>query len=234
MPVMTGGQAVVGSLIANGVDTVFGIPGVQLDPLFDAFHERRNELRVLHTRHEQGAGFMAMGYAQATGRTGVFAVVPGPGLLNAMTAVVTASSANQPVLGITGQIPSGQIGMNYGIAHEVKDQLAMARGVVDWAERAQHPSEVPALLNAAFTHCHSGRNKAALFEMPPDQYYARAPVVPLAAARLRPAPDPDPGSLADAARCLHAAKRPLILVGGGVIGPRRTFKPWPRPSAHRS
>lgn len=106
MPVMTGGQAVARALIDNGVDTVFGIPGVQLDPLYDAFYERRNNLKVLHSRHEQGAAFMAMGYAQATGRTGVFAIVPGPGLLNAMTAVITANSANQPVLGITGQIPS--------------------------------------------------------------------------------------------------------------------------------
>jgi acetolactate synthase-1/2/3 large subunit len=113
MPVMTGGQAVVRALIDNGVDTVFGIPGVQLD----AFYERRNNLKVVHSRHEQGAAFMAMGYAQATGRTGVFAIVPGPGLLNAMTAVITANSANQPVLGITGQIPSQHIGKNYGIAH---------------------------------------------------------------------------------------------------------------------
>ena len=224
MPVMTGGQAVVRSLIDNGVDTVFGIPGVQLDPLYDAFYEHRNSVKVLHTRHEQGAAFMAMGYAQATGRTGVFAVVPGPGLLNAMTAVITANSANQPVLGITGQIPSNQIGMNYGIAHEVKDQLAMSRGVVDWAERADHPSQVPGLLDAAFNHCHSGRNKAALFEMAPDQYYANAEVEPLAPAKQSPAPNPDPDLLADAAKRLHGAKRPIILVGGGVVGAAAELK----------
>ena len=224
MPVMTGGQAVVRALIDNGVDTVFGIPGVQLDPLYDAFYERRNNLKVVHSRHEQGAAFMAMGYAQATGRTGVFAIVPGPGLLNAMTAVITANSANQPVLGITGQIPSQHIGKNYGIAHEVKDQLAMSRGVVDWAERADHPSEVPALLNAAFIHCHSGRNKAALFEMAPDQYLATAEVEPLPAATPPPAPQPDVTLLADAAKRLHGAKRPIILVGGGVVGAEEELK----------
>ena len=224
MPVMTGGQAVVRSLIDNGVDTVFGIPGVQLDPLYDAFYERRNNLKVLHSRHEQGAAFMAMGYAQATGKTGVFAIVPGPGLLNAMTAVITANSANQPVLGITGQIPSHQIGMNYGIAHEVKDQLAMSRGVVDWAERANAPSDVPGLLDAAFTHCHSGRNKAALFEMSPDQYLAQGEVTPLPAATPRPAPQPDADKLADAAKRLHGAKRPIILVGGGVVGAEDALK----------
>ena len=109
---MSGGEAMVAALLERGVDTVFGIPGIQLDPLFDAFHAKRNQVRMVHTRHEQGAAFMAMGYAQASGRTGVFAVVPGPGLLNAAAALSTAVAANTPVLGITGQIPSYQIGMN--------------------------------------------------------------------------------------------------------------------------
>jgi acetolactate synthase-1/2/3 large subunit len=130
MPKMTGGQAIVRSLLDHGVTTVFGIPGIQLDNLYDAFYERRNSLHVIHTRHEQGAAFMAMGYAQASGETGVFAVVPGPGLLNSLTALATAASANLPVLGLTGQIPSYQIGQNYGMAHELKDQLAVSRGIV--------------------------------------------------------------------------------------------------------
>lgn len=217
MPKMTGGQAVVRSLIDNGVSTVFGIPGVQLDNLFDAFYERRNNLHVIHTRHEQGAAFMAMGYAQASGKTGVFAVVPGPGLLNAMTAVATAHSANVPVLGITGQIPSYQIGQNLGIAHELKDQLAMSRGVLDWVERAEHPSDVPALLDAAFSHIHSGRKGVGLFEMSPDLFGASAPVEPLPANNPRPAPVADSALMERAAALLHGAKRPIILVGGGVV-----------------
>jgi len=108
---LSGGEALVRSLLSHGVDTVFGIPGIQLDPLYDAFYAERNQLRVVHTRHEQGAAFMAMGYAQASDRSGVFAVVPGPGLLNAMAAVSTAVAANLPVLGITGQIPSYQIAL---------------------------------------------------------------------------------------------------------------------------
>ena len=79
--VMTGGEAMVQALLDHDVDTGFGIPGIQLDPLFDAFYAQQNRIRVVHTRHEQGAAFMAMGYAQASGKTGVFAVVPGPGLL---------------------------------------------------------------------------------------------------------------------------------------------------------
>ncbi len=214
---MTGGQAVARALLDHGVDTVFGIPGIQLDNLFDAFYELRNNLRVLHTRHEQGAAFMAMGYAQASGRTGVFAVVPGPGLLNSLTAVATGASANLPVLGITGQIPSYQIGQGYGIAHELKDQLAVTRGVIDWAERAAHPAEVPALLADAFQHMHSGRKQPAVFEMAPDLLGQKAPVQPAAPLAPHPAPVPDGDLVARAAERLAAAKRPLILVGGGIV-----------------
>ena len=107
---MSGGTAIVDALIRNGVDTVFGIPGVQLDPLFDAFHHAKNRIRVVHTRHEQGAGYMALGYAQATGRVGTCVVVPGPGLLNATAAISTGYSLNSQMLCIVGQIPSHLIG----------------------------------------------------------------------------------------------------------------------------
>jgi acetolactate synthase-1/2/3 large subunit len=218
MPKMTGGQAIVRSLRDHDVDTVFGIPGIQLDNLFDAFYESRNNLRVIHTRHEQGAAFMAMGYAQASGRPGVFAVVPGPGLLNSLTAVATAASANLPVLGLTGQIPSDQIGQNFGMAHELKDQLAVARGIIDWVERANHASAVPDLMADAFRHMRSGRNSPAILEMAPDILGASGQVEPRAADAPLAAPEPDGEALAAAAAKLRAAKRPVILVGGGSVG----------------
>ena len=217
MPTMSGGQAIVRSLLDHGVSTVFGIPGIQLDHLYDAFYERRNNLHVIHARHEQGAAFMAMGYAQASGETGVFAVVPGPGLLNSLTALATAASANLPVLGLTGQIPSYQIGQNYGMAHELKDQLAVGRGIIDWVQRAEHPSQVPALLADAFQAMHSGRKSPAVFEMAPDQLGARAPVEPVAPLAPEPAPEPDADLAAKAAERLANAARPLILVGGGIV-----------------
>ena len=216
--VLTGGQAMAEALIENGVDTVFGIPGIQLDPLFDAFYQKQNQLSVMHTRHEQGAAFMAMGYAQASDRTGVFAVVPGPGLLNAMSAVSTAVATNTPVLGITGQIPSPQIRMGYGIAHELRDQLAMSAGVVGWAERAHHPAEVGRVVNDAFTYMNSGRKQPAVLEMAPDQYYATAPVVSAGPATLQPAPLPDADTVAIMARKLATAKAPAIFIGGGAYG----------------
>lgn len=218
VPVMTGGEAIAESLIANGVDTVFGIPGIQLDNLFDAFYRRRNRLRVIHTRHEQGAAYMAMGYAQSTDRTGVFVVVPGPGLLNSLTPLADAASANLPVFGITGQIPSAQIGLGLGIPHEIKDQMGAAGGVVDWVRRANHPAEVPGLVNDAFRHMRSGRRKPAVLEMAPDQMGARAPVELPPPAVPDPAPRSDPEAIAKAARMLAEATYPVIMVGGGIVG----------------
>ncbi len=218
MSMMTGGQAIVRSLRDHGVDTVFGIPGIQLDNLYDAFYESRNTLRVIHTRHEQGSAFMAMGYAQASGKVGVFAVVPGPGLLNSLTAVATAASANLPLLGLTGQIPSDQIGQNFGMAHELKDQLMVSRGIIDWVERANHASAVPDLMADAFRQMRSGRMSPAILEMAPDILGATGQVQPQEPIAPQAPPEPEAALLEAAAARLKAAKRPVILVGGGCIG----------------
>ena len=109
MAKVTGGEAIVQSLIAHGVDTVFGLPGVQSDHLFNAFYDNRDKLRVIHTRHEQGAAYMALGYALSSDKVGVFSVVPGPGFLNATAALATAYSTNARVLALVGQIQSDSI-----------------------------------------------------------------------------------------------------------------------------
>ena len=112
---MTGGEAIIKSLRANGVDTVFGLPGGQLDYLFDAMYKEGSDLRLIHTRHEQGTAYMAYGYAKSTGKVGVCTVVPGPGLLNAAAALCTAWSNYAPVLCISGQIPSTAIGKGWRV-----------------------------------------------------------------------------------------------------------------------
>ena len=100
----SGGEAIVNGLVAHGVDTVFGLPGAQIYGLFDAFHQA--QLKVIGARHEQAAAYMALGYARATGKPGVFSVVPGPGVLNASAALLTAMGRNEPVLCLTGQVPT--------------------------------------------------------------------------------------------------------------------------------
>ena len=92
--VVTAGEAIVECLIRHGVDTIFGIPGVHTYHLFDALYERRAEIRLIGSRHEQGAAYMAFGYAKSTGRIGAYTCVPGPGLLNTTAALCTAYSAN--------------------------------------------------------------------------------------------------------------------------------------------
>ena len=108
-------------------------------------------IRVVHTRHEQATSYMADGYARATGRVGVCAVVPGPGVLNAGAGLSTAYACNSPVLCIAGQVFNRDLGGGRGALHEIPDQLGVFRGVVDWAERAVSPDDIPGLVDAAFT-----------------------------------------------------------------------------------
>jgi acetolactate synthase-1/2/3 large subunit len=214
---MTGGEAVVRTLARFGVDTVFGLPGIQLDPLFDALYGQRQSIRTFHTRHEQGSAYMALGYAQASGKVGVFAVVPGPGILNATAALATAAGSNVPVLALTGQIPSKQIGLGLGIPHELRDQEAALRGVVPWVELARSPAEAPGLLTDAFRSMLGGRHQPAVFEMAPD-ILARSEDVTLPEGfEPPPRPSPDPAAVKAALALLAGAKRPAIFVGAGAM-----------------
>ena len=154
---MTGGMAIVEALIANGVDTVFGLPGAQLYPLFDALQQRSDRIRTVGARHEQACGYMAFGYARSTGRPGVYAVVPGPGVLNTSAALCTAFGCCAPVLCITGQVPSAFLGRGRGHLHELPDQLATLRTLTKWAARIERPADAPEIVNEAFRQMLSGR-----------------------------------------------------------------------------
>ncbi|KAF0135399.1 MAG: hypothetical protein FD152_1345, partial [Xanthobacteraceae bacterium] len=132
---MTGGEAIVAGLLANGVDTVFGLPGAQMYPFFDALARNADRIRTIGARHEQACGYMAFGYGRSTGRPGVYSVVPGPGLLNTTAALATGWGCNTPMVCITGQIPSAFIGRRRGHLHEIADQLGTLKSLVKWAER---------------------------------------------------------------------------------------------------
>ena len=112
---ITGADAVVDVLVQRGVSTLFGLPGIQLDPLFNAFYDARSRLRVINARHEQGVAYMALGFAQATGRPGVYACVPGPGFLNTTAALSTAYACHAPVLALLGQVATEEIGAGRGV-----------------------------------------------------------------------------------------------------------------------
>ncbi|QQN66274.1 hypothetical protein JIR23_11580 [Bradyrhizobium diazoefficiens] len=215
MTTLTGGEAIVSGLVAHGVDTVFGLPGAQVYGLFDAFHQA--QLKVIGARHEQACGYMAFGYARASGRPGVFSVVPGPGVLNASAALLTAFGCNEPVLCVTGQVPTQFLGKGRGHLHEMPDQLATLRNYVKWAERMEYPGNAPMVVARAFQEMTSGRRGPASVEMPWDVFTQRADTGAAKVLEPLPAPQPDPDMIKQAAALIRNSKAPMIFVGSGAI-----------------
>src|SRR5215469_2256847 len=214
---MTGGEAIVAGLLAHGIDNVFGLPGAQIYGLFDALHRAQPRLRVIGARHEQACSYMALGHARASGRPSVCAVVPGPGVLNAGAGLLTAFGGNQPVLCVTGQVPSGFLDRGRGHLHEMPDQLATLRSFTKWAERIDYPALAPVRIAEAFQQMLSGRPGPAAIEMPWDVFTEAVEVPPCTPlARLAP-PAPDPERIEQAARLIGASRSPMIFVGGGAI-----------------
>jgi acetolactate synthase-1/2/3 large subunit len=217
MPIRSGGEAIVDALVAHGIDTVFGLPGAQIYGLFDALYRAQPGLRIVGARHEQACGYMAFGYARATGRPSAYAVVPGPGMLNSSAALITALGANEPVLCVTGQVPTEFLGKGRGHLHEMPDQLATLRGLVKWAERIEHPAQAPLLVARAFQEMRSGRRGPAAVEMPWDVFTQRAAVGPAAVLAPWPTPPVDGDLVAQAARLVRESRAPMIFVGGGAL-----------------
>ena len=213
---MTGGDAIVDSLLRHGIDTVFGLPGVQMYGLFDAFARNANRLKVINARHEQTTAYMALGYTQSTGKPSAFTVVPGPGVMNTMGALTTAWGVNTPIMCITGQVPSAMIGRGRGQLHEMPDQLATLKTLLKFAERIEHPTEAPQVMARAYQAMVSGRPGPVAVEMPWDMFPATAEVTPVEPLGKRPNPMPDPDRIAALAKLVDGARAPMIWVGGGA------------------
>src|SRR5207248_5661451 len=154
---LTTAEATVAALIAHGIDTIYALPGVHNDPLFDALFKARDRVRTVHTRHEQGASLMALGAALATGKPQAYCVVPGPGLLNSATGLLTAYGTNAPVLALIGQIAQGAIGHGYGHLHEIRDQAGILSRLVDFCARIRAPADASRLVAAAVHAMRAGR-----------------------------------------------------------------------------
>lgn len=215
---VSGGEAIVKSLIKQRVKTLFGLPGVQNDWLYNALYDHRDQIEVIHTRHEQGAGYMALGYAMATGGEAVYNVVPGPGFLNSSAALATAFGLNAKVLCLIGQIPSQQIGKGVGVLHEIDDQLGILRHLTKWAERINSPAEAPNLVDEAFRQMRSGRPRPVGLEVPMDVLERRM-AVELDDTITPPFHPPvDYEQIETAARWLGEAHHPIIFTGGGAQG----------------
>jgi acetolactate synthase I/II/III large subunit len=213
---MTTAEAVIESLLQHGVDTLYALPGVHNDHLFDAAQRAGERLRVIHPRHEQTAAYMALGAALVSGKPQAFAVVPGPGLLNASAALLTAYGMGAPVIAIAGQIASFAIDQGHGHLHEIHDQLGLLRHITRHAVRIRAPHEAPALVAEAVCIATSGRQGPVALECAIDVWGTHGaveypPIIP-------PAPPlVDAEAVRRAAEILGKAQRPLIVVGGGAL-----------------
>jgi acetolactate synthase-1/2/3 large subunit len=211
---LTGGEALVQSLVREGVRVVFGLPGVQL---YGAVAALRDEpaIRFVTTRHEQATTYMADGYARAGGGIAAALVVPGPGLFNAAAGLSTAYSCSSPVLLVVGQVPKAYIGRKVGVLHEVDDQLDAIRTVTKWRTQVLEVADVPRAVHEAMTQLRTGRPRPVAIELPPETLESEDDVELLAPGHAAPAAA-DLGAVERAAALLQAARRPAIYAGGGV------------------
>ncbi|MEH0873660.1 thiamine pyrophosphate-binding protein [Pectobacterium cacticida] len=214
---LTGGDAVVKSLRVHGVDTVFALPGAQIYGLTDALARHSEAIRTLGARHEQTTAYMAFGYARSTGRPGVFTVVPGPGILNASAAMLTAHGCNTPVLALTGDVMSGFKDRGRGQLHEMPRQLDVLQHIGKWAAHIEQPTDAPWQIAQAFQKMQSGRPGVVSLQASWD-YFTRVSAVrlqpPLA---LQPTPPIDCDAVEQAAKLLASARAPMIFVGSGAL-----------------
>ncbi len=212
---MTTGAAVVEALIAHGLDTLYAVPGVHNDHFFDALYHASNRIKTVHSRHEQGCAYMALGAALATGKPQSYAVVPGPGLLNSGAALLTAYGMNAPVLALIGQIPNADIGKGLGHLHEIRDQAGIISRLVDFSAKIDGPNNAGPLTAKAFRAMASGRPGPAALECAMDIWGERGKATPVAPLPPRRRPI-DETAVRKAAKLLGAAKRVLIVAGGGA------------------
>lgn len=211
------GEALVGLLEDYGVDTVFGIPGVHNVEMYRALP--RSRIRHILTRHEQGAGFMADGYARTTGKPGVCFTITGPGLLNILTPMGQAWSDSSPLLVISSALDVTDAAQGRGRLHEMQNQRQAAAAVTSRSVTAYTPRDVSEAIAAAFSSFAAERPRPAYVEIPLD--LLSSPAGGNWKSRNRPSrPHPDAKTVSAAARLLASAEHPLLVLGGGAVADR--------------
>jgi acetolactate synthase-1/2/3 large subunit len=214
---LSGGEAIVQGLQLHGVDTVFALPGAQIYALCDGLAQASENIRTIGARHEQASGFMAYGYARASGRVGVCAVVPGPGLLNAGAALLTANTCCTPLVALTGDVTTHFKNRRRNQLHELHEQLAVLRAIGKWAAPVAQLADLGGLLALAFQQATSGRNGVAALQVPWDLLGQRAALPPVAPLPRLSDPSVDSDAISRAAALLAAARAPMIFTGSGAM-----------------
>ncbi len=211
----TCGEVLVKILENYGVDTAFGIPGVHTIELYRGLPQ--TNIRHITPRHEQGAGFMADGYARATGKPGVCFIISGPGMTNIATAMGQAMGDSIPMLVISSVNRSPQLGMGEGFLHELPNQSNLIASISLFSHRVSHVDQLPKVLARAFAVFASERPGPVHIELPIDVITTQADHLDVEPFPLATAPAPAPAAVAAAAELLKNAKRPLVAIGGGAV-----------------
>ena len=214
---ITGSGALMRSLINEGVDTIFGYPGGQIMPVFDALYDYKENLRHVLVRHEQGATHAAQGYARVSGRTGVVLITSGPGATNTITGIADAMIDSTPIVVIAGQVSSSLLGTD---AFQETDVVGITQPITKWAYQIRSAEDIAWAVAQAFHIASTGRPGPVVLDFTRDAQISKVDFKPQKVTHIRsyiPVPEPEPDAIAETARIINEAKKPLALVGQGVI-----------------
>lgn len=215
---MTGSQALIQSLINEGVDTIFGYPGGAIMPVFDSLYDYKDQINHILVRHEQGATHAAQGFARTSGRVGVALVTSGPGATNTVTGIADAMIDSTPLVVISGQVASSLLGSD---AFQEADVVGITQPVSKWAYQIRRPEDIPWAVARAFYIASTGRPGPVILDITKDAQFGKIENYEYKKATYirsyQPTPDVKPAEIEAAAKIINAAKKPLALIGQGVI-----------------
>lgn len=214
---MTGAEAVIRCLLAEGVDLIYGYPGGAIMPVYDELYKYRDQLHHVLTRHEQGATHAAQGYARTSGKVGVAIATSGPGATNFVTGIADAQIDSTPMVCITGQVGSHLLGSD---AFQETDIIGISTPITKWNHQVTKAEDIPAVLAKAFYIARSGRPGPVLIDITKDAQFGELDFAYSTCKGVRsykPVPETDLKSLEQAAKLINKAKKPMIVFGQGVI-----------------
>jgi acetolactate synthase-1/2/3 large subunit len=214
---VSGSEAVILSLLEEGVDTIFGYPGGAIMPIYDALYHYQDKVKHLLVRHEQGAAHAAQGYARVTGEVGVCFATSGPGATNLITGIADAQIDSTPIVCITGQVPAHLLGTD---AFQESDVLGISMPVTKWNFQVTKPEEIPAAIARAFYIAKTGRPGPVLLDITKNAQFGEFDFEYTPCEKIRsyhPYPPVNQQDIADAAKVINSARKPYILAGHGVL-----------------
>jgi len=214
---LLGSEALLEALINEGVDTIFGYPGGQAIPIYDALYDCKDRLNHILVRHEQGATHAAEGYARVSGRVGVTLVTSGPGVANTITGIADAMMDSTPIVVIAGQVPAALLGTD---AFQEVDVIGVTQAITKWAYQVRDADEIAGAVAKAFYIASTGRPGPVVLDITKNAQITHTEYQPVKIDHIRsyiPVPDMEEELIAEAARLINGATKPLALVGQGVI-----------------